>query len=665
MLHQTVMLRRTVLGLLPWLISPNVVQALTPELALKSELEAQRRVLSKVERQNEETSERLQDKVILQQQLGQQLSSLQKLNQQLSAAEKERVKAEKEVKQLKPGKPSEAMLLMDVSLEEELQQAEEARMEQQAAEMSSLSAQVTHFRSEISHLQTNVASTRHMVQKSKQQNAPLVKAEEREAKQTALLQQKLDRSGTSGTLRAKDVAMTQQKKMLMKETQLARLNGELDNRSIFLEKEKEALEAERLHAEDATKEATQLTDVLALKKQKLQTDQRKLRGLGTELARKEVGSSRQKLVLLVQQIHAKDKQIDDLKYQVATHESEVKDVMSKSKTYMNHNKELRHKAKAQVLLQDRVNKENASAISDQIQALKRKTEETERSLKIKLQQEEITERAKTAETLRNYQPQHATAAAQEMEMMAQAHLQAQRHQMEQQHKKYGSTQTRLATEIKELQTEASKAVHDSSSVGKLTTHEAIQRPDLELVNKAISRVRASEAVKVAKVNQQMTVLMKSAAELKKKFLETDSKVDQVISAEASAAERMKQMKLTVDEKETTYEAARRRVEQIYEELRAGGRQKAEVKRLKRALQAAKKHQEQAVSLLSEKFKDVYRQVDTEKAKMSQAQNDSLEAARQSLEDWQAEFDSLQAPDLSPQDDSVAAVLREVEASSKA
>lgn len=671
-LHQTVMLRRTVLGLLPWLISPNVVQALTPELALKSELEAQRRVLSKVERQNEETSERLQDKVILQQQLGQQLSSLQKLNQQLSAAEKERVKAEKEVKQLKPGKPSEAMLLMDVSLEEELQQAEEARMEQQAAEMSSLSAQVTHFRSEISHLQTNVASTRHMVQKSKQQNAPLVKAEEREAKQSALLQQKLDRSGTSGTLRAKDVAMTQQKKMLMKETQLARLNEELDNRSIFLEKEKEALEAERLHAEDATKEATQLTDVLALKKQKLQTDQRKLRGLGTELARKaqstktlqheagtlqkvlqkEVGSSRQKLVLLVQQIHAKDKQIDDLKYQVATHESEVKDVMSKIKTYMNHNKELRHKAKAQVLLQDRVNKENASAISDQIQALKRKTEETERSLKIKLQQEEITERAKTAETLRNYQQQHATAAAQKMEMMAQAHLQAQRHQMEQQHKKYGSTQTRLATEIKELQTEASKAVHDSSS-------------DLELVNKAISRARASEAVKVAKVNQQMTVLMKSAAELKKKFLETDSKVDQVISAEASAAERMKQMKLTVDEKETTYEAAKRRVEQIYEELRAGGRQKAEVKRLKRALQAAKKHQEQAVSLLSEKLKDVYRQVDTEKAKMSQAQNDSLEAARQSLEDWQAEFDSLQAPDLSPQDDSAAAVLREVEASSKA
>lgn len=210
----------------------------------------------------------------------------------------------------------------------------------------------------------------------------------------------------------------------------------------------------------------------------------------------------------------------------------------------------------------------------------------------------------------------------------------------------------MATEIKELQTEASKAVHDSSS-------------DLELVNKAISRVRASEAVKVAKVNQQMTVLMKSAAELKKKFLETDSKVDQVISAEASAAERMKQMKLTVDEKETTYEAAKRRVEQIYEELRAGGKQKAEVKRLKRALQAAKKHQEQAVSLLSEKLKDVYRQVDTEKAKMSQAQNDSLEAARQSLEDWQAEFDSLQAPDLSPQDDSVAAVLREVEASSKA
>ncbi|CAL1156332.1 unnamed protein product [Cladocopium goreaui] len=101
----------------------------------------------------------------------------------------------------------------------------------------------------------------------------------------------------------------------------------------------------------------------------------------------------------------------------------------------------------------------------------------------------------------------------------------------------------------------------------------------------------------------MTVLMKSAAELKKKFLETDSKVDQVISAEASAAERMKQMKLTVDEKETTYEAAKRRVEQIYEELRAGVKQKAEVKRLKRALQAAKKHQEQAVSLLSEKLKE--------------------------------------------------------------
>eukprot|EP00435_Cladocopium_sp_Y103_P008534 s1100_g2.t1 len=62
--------------------------------------------------------------------------------------------------------------------------------------------------------------------------------------------------------------------------------------------------------------------------------------------------------------------------------------------------------------------------------------------------------------------------------------------------------------------------------------------------------------------------------------------------------------------------------------------------------------------------DVHRQVDTEKAKISKAQKDSLEAARQSLEDLQAEFDSLQAPDLSPQDDSVAAVLREVDASSK-
>eukprot|EP00435_Cladocopium_sp_Y103_P016031 s1100_g4.t1 len=639
-LHQTVMLRRTVLGLLPWLISPNVAQALTPESkelqALNSELEAQRGVLSKVERQNEQTSERLQDKVILQQQLGQQLSSLQKLNQQLSAAEKERVKADKEVKQLSPKGKDQAMLLMDVSLEEELKQAEKARMEQQAAEMSSLSAQVTHFRSEIRHLQKNVAATRHMVQQSEQQNAPLVKAEEKEVKQSAFLQQKLDsRTGASGTLRAKDMAMTQQKKMLMKENQLVQLNEELDNRSVLLEKEKEALEAERLHAEDATREATQLTDVLALKKQKLQTDQRKLRGLGTDpwqsegwdveaqstqslqreagalqkVLEKEVGSSRQKLVSLVQQIHAKDEQIDDLKYQVSTHEGEVKDdlstdserpylglsieprdpsthmedVMSKIKTFMNRTKELRHKAKAQVLLQER---ENASAISDQIQALKRKTEETERSLKIKLQQEESTERAKNAETLREYQQQHSTAAAHQMEMMAQA----QRHQMEQQHKKYSSTQTRLATEIKEVQSGASKAVHDSSS-------------DLELVNKAISRVRASEAVKVAKVNQQMTVLMKSAAELKKKFLETDSKVDQIMSAESFAAERMKQMKLKVDEQETTYEAAKRRVEQIYEELRAGGKQKAEVKRLKKALQAAKKQQEQAVSLLSEKLKE--------------------------------------------------------------
>ncbi|CAK9089247.1 Laminin subunit alpha-1 (Laminin A chain) (Laminin-1 subunit alpha) (Laminin-3 subunit alpha) (S-laminin subunit alpha) (S-LAM alpha) [Durusdinium trenchii] len=605
------------------LIIANVAEALataTPagELrALESELQAEKRILSMVEKQHAQTTEKLQEKIAKKEKLHMQVQRMNRLNENLIHAEKDKEEVIREAKKFNLRINQSTVLLMDLSLDEEMKKAAMIKAQEQSAEMSRLTAQARHFRSDISHVQQEVKFTRQQLAKSEEEEVPLKKAEEKEAHETALLQERLKsrtaQTQSSRTKKAQDLAMTEQNKMLTKQNELAQVNFAIGNRSIFLEKEQGALEAERLHAEDLTKKATEMTDHLASEEEELKSDHRKITSLSTELSRnlqstesmhqevetlvdfihKDATVGRQKVATLVQQLATKDAKMDALQKEVSTREAEVQDVMSQIKAHVNHSKEMLHKTKAQVLLQEAERKANASAISEEIEAARKESQEALNALKQKLAKEQSAEAAKKARMLKEFRAKHmaTTFSAHAKETMARARLQAQRRQTQERSQAHAAAESRLTTEIQTVKTGASEAIRQSSS-------------ELNVLQKAITRVQAGEAVKVAKVNQQMQALMKSAKQLKKKFLETDSKVDRTIGAEAATARRLQDMKLEVAEKATAYDAAKRRVEKIYEELRAASGSHPAVRRLSKQLQEAKVHQERAVSLLSAKLQEL-------------------------------------------------------------
>ncbi|CAJ1406238.1 unnamed protein product [Effrenium voratum] len=466
-----------------------------------------------VEKQRAQTEGKLKEKLAKKEKLDQQVQRMQQLNDQLIRAEKEKEEIVREVKSLDASSinQSAVLLSLDRSLGEELK-TESTRTQQQSAEMDSLSAQEQHFRSEIRQLKERVRSAEAEVEKSRRQAGPLIKAESQEGHTTAMLQEKLKtRTGNSRAARAKDMAQREQQRMLSKQGELARMNFAIGNSSILLEKEKGELEAERLHAEDITKEASRLTDQLATKEDQLKSSHRSLGSLSGELARKQhetesvheaaatlkdfvdkdasVGS--QKVTALMQQLHTKEAKVDALQKEVTKGETEVKDVMSKIKASLNQSKEMLNKTSKLVLLQESESKANSTAVADLIKAAEKENQDEQRALDIKLKEVQAEEAEQESLELKEYQQKHNTASAQAQRSFALARLRAQKHQMEQQSKKYGTIRSRLTSEISSLKTGAKEYIRRAAT-------------ELNALHNAISKVRAGETVKVAKVNKQMS-----------------------------------------------------------------------------------------------------------------------------------------------------------------
>eukprot|EP00913_Durusdinium_trenchii_P025195 g23654.t1 len=121
------------------LIIANVAEALataTPagELrALESELQAEKRILSMVEKQHAQTTEKLQDKIAKKEKLHMQVQRMNRLNENLIHA-KDKEEVIREAKKFNLRINQSTVLLMDLSLDEEMKKAAMIKAQEQSAE---------------------------------------------------------------------------------------------------------------------------------------------------------------------------------------------------------------------------------------------------------------------------------------------------------------------------------------------------------------------------------------------------------------------------------------------------------------------------------------------------------------------------------------------------
>ncbi|CAE7632361.1 epi-1 [Symbiodinium necroappetens] len=379
--------------------------------AVKSELNAERRILAMVQKQQSETSKKLSEKKTKAGKLTVQLKRLKELNAELQSAEKEKGTVILEAKQLKPlqaeDQASIGLLSLEHSLNEDLEAVTESRAKQQAAEMSSLHAQEMHFRSEIQKIRQNLSSAELAVQRAQQEAAPLSQDERQAANTEALLQEKVQsRSASTHAHRARQLARGEQQRMLSKQEELAQLNFAIGNSTLLLQKEKTELQAERRRVEDMTHQATVLTDNLASKEDQLKHVHAKVITLNKELAqkhneaeslheetaslegriKKDMEASSKNVTVLLQKLERKATELDTLRQNVTSSEDQVEDVMSTLRGYIDRSKEKLHKTKHQALLQQSQVQEKTSAASGQIQAARRETAAVKAELAAKLQE---------------------------------------------------------------------------------------------------------------------------------------------------------------------------------------------------------------------------------------------------------------------------------------